>query len=162
MSGKKKSQKSQSDYSFILFITFLIFLILLFLVSLFLLWKNWKNWKKKTVEVYSPPSQQEIEKEIKESQPYVDALPPLGYMPSYDKPTGPFAHFPYDQQFYSTPQLELSQDEHQNKSAFPENEAYFIKKSQESSSPSCRLSPLRMSFEKNPCDRPYVDLEPLI
>ena len=159
---------AKSNFNFVIFITFLIFLILFFLLSiLLLLWKNWKQSKKtkktmKTMEDYSPPSQKEIEKEIEESQPYIDALSPLGYMPSYDTPTGPFAHFPYDQQFYSTPQLEVAQDEHQNKTAFPENEAYFIKKSQESSSPSCRLSPLRMSFEKNPCDRPYVDLEPLI
>ena len=87
----------------------------------------------------------------------VDKVMDTGYMPNYVPSPDVF---PYNQQFYSSPQIQPLQDN--PKCSFPENEAYFIQKSQISSAPSCRLSPLRMSFEKNPCDRPYVDLEPLI
>ena len=88
------------------------------------------------------------------------------YMPNYIPPPN---EEPYNQDFYATPQLYYDMDNNNKETdtndsscAFPQNEAYFIHKSQLSSSPNCRLSPLRMSFEKNPCDRPYVDLGPAI
>jgi hypothetical protein len=87
------------------------------------------------------------------------------YMPNYIPPPN---EEPYNQDFYATPQLYYDMDNNNepdpkdSSCAFPQNEAYFIRKSQLSSSPNCRLSPLRMSFEKNPCDRPYVDLGPAI
>ena len=113
----------------------------------------------KTKESYSElgkEKEKEKEKEEDEVNNY-KSLHGLVYMPNYVKPPDVF---PYNQQFYASPQIQPLQDDPQ--CSFPENEAYFIKKSQVASAPSCRLSPLRMSFEKNPCDRPYVDLEPLI
>jgi len=108
----------------------------------------------KTKEAYSKLPKENEEGDDSNNFPNDEGIV---YMPNYVKPPDVF---PYNQQFYASPQIQSLQDNPEY--SFPENEAYFIKKSQVASAPSCRLSPLRMSFEKNPCDRPYVDLEPLI
>lgn len=137
------------------FLYLLDILILVWFLSSFFCRRSLKTIIKtqKTKESYS-----ELGKKKEEDEVNNDKNPDgLVYMPNYVKPPDVF---PYNQQFYASPQIQPLQDDPQ--CSFPENEAYFIKKSQVASAPSCRLSPLRMSFEKNPCDRPYVDLEPLI
>jgi hypothetical protein len=137
------------------FLYLLDILILVWFLSSFFCRRSLKTIIKtqKTKESYS-----ELGKKKEEDELNNDKNPDgLVYMPNYVKPPDVF---PYNQQFYASPQIQPLQDDPQ--CSFPENEAYFIKKSQVASAPSCRLSPLRMSFEKNSCDRPYVDLEPLI
>uniref|UniRef100_A0A6C0D013 Uncharacterized protein n=1 Tax=viral metagenome TaxID=1070528 RepID=A0A6C0D013_9ZZZZ len=143
------------------FLYFLDICIIVWFVSAFFCSRSFKNKIKtqKTNESYSTSSSTTKKKEDEKDDIYTgyDKDYDLGYMPNYVSSPDTF---PYNQQFYSSPQIQPLQDN--PKCSFPENEAYFIQKSQISSAPSCRLSPLRMSFEKNPCDRPYVDLEPLI
>jgi hypothetical protein len=96
---------------------------------------------------------------VSSCEPYKDDNETKSTLPV---PTNPNPH--KEMVFYSTPKnnlIDIANIE-TSECSMPQNEAYYIHKSQIAAVPDCRLSTLRSTFEKNSCRLPFVNREPLV